>query len=374
MAEVALLANISVNLQKLLKNKIAVISVLAFVVALSCVFAFAGNTSEPELQSETLNESIADNNQSETEIFAGYGIYVDGYFVAATHTSEQADKAVAASLANRVSSFGIDTSLNNSFNNSVEIIFGDYSSDAYVENVAVLMGESVFDYSGTQLPVNLSVTSVSTYSENVVLEYETKTVYTDSMKDGTSKVVQEGFSGEGIQTYEIVSLNGVEIERNPLCLEVTTEVVNEVVRVGIGSDGKTTASLANFVRPYNPEDGLVISSYFGYRWGTNHNGLDICRNGGCFKDPVVAASAGVVISAKDSNNGYGNCVIIDHGDGITTWYAHLNQCLVEPGDIVEAGEEIGLIGSTGYSYGPHLHFEVRIDNVPVNPLMFVDYE
>lgn len=368
------MANISVNLQKILKNKITVLSVLAFVVALSCVFAFAGNTAEPEIQEISSTESIADEVETSPEIFAGYGIYVDGYFVAATHTSEQANNVVAASLANRVASFGIDASLNNSFNNSVEIIFGDYSSETYVEDIASLMGESVFNYSGEQLPVNLSVTSVSTYSENVVLDYETKTVYTDSMKDGTTKVVQEGFNGEGIQTYEITSLNGVEISRNPLCLEVTTQAVEEIVRVGTSADGMTTASLANFVRPYNPEDGLVISSYFGYRWGTNHNGLDICRNGGCFKDAVVAASAGVVINAKDSRNGYGNCVIIDHGDGITTLYAHLNQCLVEPGDIVEAGEEIGLIGNTGYSFGPHLHFEVRIDNVPVNPLMFVDYE
>ncbi len=365
------MANISVNLQKYLKNKITIISVLAFVVALCCIFAFAGNKpAENEASIGEVADNSADVVETAPETLAGYGIYVDGYFVAAAHTSQQADKVLETALSAYASSLGIDASLNNNFNNSMEIIFGDYSVDAYVDNVATLLGKSVFDYSGAQLPVNLSVTSVTTYSENVVLEYETKTVYTDTMKEGTTKVVQEGFQGEGVQTYEIISVDGVETARNPVCLEVTTEVVNEVVRVGTRTDGMTTASLANFVKPY---DG-IISSYFEYRWGTHHNGLDICQNGGCFKDPAYAACAGVVISAKDSNNGYGNCVIIDHGDGITTLYAHLNSFSVEEGDIVEAGDEIGLIGSTGYSLGPHLHFEVRVDDVPVNPLLFVKYE
>ena len=373
MAEDDILTKKSVKLQKILKNRITAISVLAFVVALCCIFAFAGN--ETAGTTDNVENSVAENNadvsESQTIVRPGYGIYVDGYFLAAANSLENANGFVDTALQSRITALGVDKTAKNSFKNSVQVVFGDYNSESFVEDVASLMGENVFDYSGTHLPVKLSVLSVTTYSENVVLDYETQIIFNDSMIEGTSDVEQEGFPGEGKQTYEVVFVDGVETERNPVSLEVITSPVNEQINVGVRpEDGKNTASIGNFVKPY---DG-IISSYYGYRWGRMHNGLDICQNGGCFKDPAYAAAGGVVLSAKDSNNGYGNCVIIDHGNGITTLYAHLNSCSVKEGDVVEAGDEIGLIGSTGYSFGPHLHFEVRIDGSPVDPLLFVDYE
>ena len=97
-----------------------------------------------------------------------------------------------------------------------------------------------------------------------------------------------------------------------------------------------------------------------------HTGVDIA-GAGCNGDPVVAAAAGTVIKATYST-AYGNYVVIDHGGGITTLYAHSSKLVVKAGDKVSAGQEIMKVGTTGYSTGPHLHFEVRKDGKYLNPL------
>lgn len=116
----------------------------------------------------------------------------------------------------------------------------------------------------------------------------------------------------------------------------------------------------------------VITSKFGNRLHpvlkkySLHTGVDIAGSG-CNGDPVVAAAAGTVIKATYSNS-YGNYIIIDHGGGITTLYAHSSKLVVKAGDKVKAGQEIMKVGTTGYSTGPHLHFEVRKNGNYLNPL------
>jgi murein DD-endopeptidase MepM/ murein hydrolase activator NlpD len=106
-----------------------------------------------------------------------------------------------------------------------------------------------------------------------------------------------------------------------------------------------------------------ITSEFGPRWGTQHKGMDIAAATGA---PVRAASGGTVRRA-DWNGGYGNAVIIDHGNGISTLYGHNSALTVKPGQRVNAGDVIAKAGSTGDSTGPHLHLEVRIDDKQINP-------
>ncbi len=116
-----------------------------------------------------------------------------------------------------------------------------------------------------------------------------------------------------------------------------------------------------------------ITSPFGYRvhpiFGTMrfHTGVDIGANYG---HPVLASDSGVVIDSGWMG-GYGNCIIIDHGGGYSTLYAHCSELYVSYGQSVAKGQQIAAVGSTGNSTGPHLHFEVRINGEPVDPLGFI---
>lgn len=116
-----------------------------------------------------------------------------------------------------------------------------------------------------------------------------------------------------------------------------------------------------------PLNGAVTSE-FGPRWGRRHMGIDI---DGVTGDPVSAAAPGIVVAAGDHMGGYGRTVTIDHGQGFVTLYAHLSGIDVEPGEKVEAGQQIGRIGCTGSCTGDHLHFEIRLDGVPLDPLLYL---
>lgn len=132
---------------------------------------------------------------------------------------------------------------------------------------------------------------------------------------------------------------------------------------GAGSTGTGQASAAGFVWPC---DGVVVSG-FGMRWGRMHEGLDIgCAN----VTPNRAAASGTVIHAGWLG-GYGNLVVIDHGNGLSTAYAHASSILVGVGQTVSQGETVSLVGSTGNSSGPHLHFEVRVNGQAVDPLLYL---
>ena len=112
-----------------------------------------------------------------------------------------------------------------------------------------------------------------------------------------------------------------------------------------------------------------ISSPFGSRWGGWHTGIDI-SGGGVYGASIVAAEAGTVIMSQWYST-YGNCVIVDHGGGYSTLYAHMSGYAVSVGDYVSKGQTIGYVGSTGNSTGPHLHFEVRVNGTAQNPQNYV---
>lgn len=117
-----------------------------------------------------------------------------------------------------------------------------------------------------------------------------------------------------------------------------------------------------------PAKGTLTSGY-GWRWGKMHKGIDIAAPIGT---PVVAAASGKVVWAGWNRGGYGNMVKILHADGNVTLYAHNSRVLVFPGQIVRQGEQIAQIGSTGYSTGPHLHFEIHPNGQnAVNPMAYL---
>ncbi len=130
-----------------------------------------------------------------------------------------------------------------------------------------------------------------------------------------------------------------------------------------GSTGAGVPSASGFIWPMN---GAVVSGY-GMRWGRLHEGIDIAASTGT---PIWAAAAGTVIHAGWLG-GYGNLVVVDHGNGLATAYAHASAILVGVGQQVAQGESVALVGSTGNSSGPHLHFEVRVNGVAVDPLLYL---
>jgi murein DD-endopeptidase MepM/ murein hydrolase activator NlpD len=116
-----------------------------------------------------------------------------------------------------------------------------------------------------------------------------------------------------------------------------------------------------------------ISSEFGYRQSPFtaerefHKGLDICNKKGC---PIISPANGVV-SSIETDPGYGKMLVVNHGHGLVTRYAHLDKVMVKKGQAVERGQEIALVGNTGRTTGPHLHYEVHLHGVPVNPLRYI---
>ena len=115
-----------------------------------------------------------------------------------------------------------------------------------------------------------------------------------------------------------------------------------------------------------PGAGRLTSAY-GRRWGRLHAGIDLAAGMG---SPVRAAAAGVVVSGG-WESGYGQVVRVRHADGTQTVYAHMSAVLVDGGDRVRAGSLVGREGNTGRSTGAHLHFEVRVNGTPVNPLLWL---
>jgi murein DD-endopeptidase MepM/ murein hydrolase activator NlpD len=121
----------------------------------------------------------------------------------------------------------------------------------------------------------------------------------------------------------------------------------------------------DYFHPYNG----VVTSEFGWRDSAQHNGIDIDLNKG---DKVAAAFDGMVRVAKNCG-GFGNVVIVRHYNGLETVYGHLSKIKVKPGQVILAGQVIGLGGNTGHSTGSHLHFELRFKGVPINPRYLISF-
>jgi len=121
--------------------------------------------------------------------------------------------------------------------------------------------------------------------------------------------------------------------------------------------------------PPLPVNYDYISSPFGHRWGRQHQGIDFAATVG---EPIYAMSAGTVVHSG-WEHGYGKSVVLDHGNGVETRYGHCSKLLVKEGQQIAKGDVIGLVGSTGHSTGPHLHFEVIVDGVRKNPAWYFSF-
>lgn len=173
----------------------------------------------------------------------------------------------------------------------------------------------------------------------------------------------------GVSVNEITSINRIS---NPNSLTVGQQLVIPIDGLPTGTKAVAAAAASSSARTVISAQfswPLVgkITSNFGPRKGAYHHGIDIAGSRGA---PITAAMAGTVERASWIGS-YGYAVILDHGNGYKTLYAHASRLLVKRGDRVEQGQRIALVGSTGNSTGPHLHFEVIKNGTHVNPRSYL---
>ncbi|MCF8218151.1 MAG: M23 family metallopeptidase [Bacteroidales bacterium] len=176
---------------------------------------------------------------------------------------------------------------------------------------------------------------------------------------------------QGYENTELLTKTAKRLDKLSRRLYVQSKSFDDVIEMARNKDEMLQHIPA--IQPINNKNLKRIASGFGYRihpvYKTlrMHDGMDFTAPPGT---PIYATGNGKVVKPKGSMSGYGNYVVIDHGYGYKTLYAHMNKVIVKPWHSVKRGEIIGYVGNTGVSTGPHLHYEVRKEGKPVNPVHF----
>lgn len=212
----------------------------------------------------------------------------------------------------------------------------------------------------------ISIKTQETLTLNEQIPYGQKVAESKSLYKDQQKITVKGVPGQRIITADVVKINGQIVTKTVLTENIVKQPKTQYVVKGTKAIPSSFGSLAFKMPLYGG-----INTYFGARgslWGRErHRGLDIKGDTG---EPISAADSGKVV--KTGYNGRsGNFIEIDHGRGYVTFYAHLSKIGVRQGQNVAKGQYIGKVGNTGHSTGSHLHFELRINNTPVNPLKYV---
>jgi murein DD-endopeptidase MepM/ murein hydrolase activator NlpD len=208
----------------------------------------------------------------------------------------------------------------------------------------------------------LTIESTGTMVANESVPFDTQVKMDKSMRRGSVKVLQNGTNGQAAHTYQIVKHNDRVVVKNLISDQVLQVPVAKIVAEGSGvnytvaysgrgysASGASTRGGHGFIGW--PVNGHISKGYYG----SAHPGIEIeCGIG----TPVGAAAAGRVVKVQYSNVSYGNMILIDHGNGMVTRYAHLSRISVSAGQSVGRGQVIGASGASGNVTGPHLHFEV----------------
>lgn len=219
-------------------------------------------------------------------------------------------------------------------------------------------------------PVNPALDVIVEFENTVVESIPFKNEYkkVNNLFKNQQKILKKGVEGEKEVTYYITLHNGYQKSLAIVNENIRKEPVNAIIQIGT----RTTVFRGGRIN-FGVVHGKRISSYYGNRihpiTGRRrfHEGLDIAANHG---NGVYAYTDGRVVQAG-WNGGYGNCILIDHGNGLKTRYGHLSKISVRVGQRVKTGERIGSVGSTGNSTGPHLHFEVIKWGRTQNPLNYL---
>jgi len=177
-------------------------------------------------------------------------------------------------------------------------------------------------------------------------------------------------SARGKRRQALNSVQGELDEHEEVAADLRAAIAQEIAEatggVPLPAGPLPSPSAAGFIWPVEG----TLTSGFGYRWGRMHEGIDISVPEGT---PIRAAADGTVIlmQSEYESGGYGNYTCVDHGGGLSTCYAHQSSFATSVGAQVSQGDVIGLSGNTGHSTGPHLHFEVRVNGAPTDPLGYL---
>lgn len=191
-----------------------------------------------------------------------------------------------------------------------------------------------------------------------ILPYAETINWSSDLNKGQQKIIQPGETGISQNIKQSTYLNDRLVKDEGNKIITIKNPIDRIVMRGTKQVSNTAMAL--------PTRGN-ITSYFGARWGKTHYGIDIAANTG---DPIRAAMSGVV-AVSEWEVSYGNVIKIDSSLGIRTIYGHCSKLLVKKGKKINKGDLIALVGSTGNSTGPHVHFEVRKNNIPQNPLLYL---
>lgn len=313
------------------------------------------------MDKEEMADAIVDLSQTLTP---AEGLYVDGNFYGAVESEEALGQVLSGVLEEHKTG---DKQEQVAFATDVEVVSGIYPSDRVVDT------SEMEQLVKTQQPIPVEVKRMETVAESI--PYETQILESDAYAQGTEMVIQEGEPGEATTVFSVTTLGDVEQSRKELTKTINKKPVTEQIVRGKAKAEEAPAaadtSESGFIWPLASP---VISSTYGYRWGSLHSGLDICdSNWETAGKPVYAAAGGTVVAVEstEESGGYGNLIQIDHGNGVTTLYAHNDSVAVSVGQVVGRGEVIAYAGSTGYSTGAHLHFEVRVDDEPQDPMAYL---
>jgi murein DD-endopeptidase MepM/ murein hydrolase activator NlpD len=215
----------------------------------------------------------------------------------------------------------------------------------------------------------LKVELIKTETALKPIFYKTITQNDDSKYTDYTKVLTQGANGLEKCVENVYTVNGVEMKRESVSTTILSQPVDKVVLTGTKKRPQTGSGISSGSLMWPVPSLHTITTYFTWRWGKFHTGIDISGSN-AYGKTIVAADGGVVASAG-WDGGYGNRVVIRHSGTLSTLYGHCSKILVTAGQQVSKGQAIARIGSTGNSTGPHCHFEVIKNGTKVNPMKYV---
>ncbi len=214
--------------------------------------------------------------------------------------------------------------------------------------------------------LGVKLTRTETYNEDV--PFGTDSTPDNRYYQGYTVVTKAGVKGVQEVVADVTYIDGVEVERNILSTTLVKEPVNQKVTVGTQRPLQYLPGMKDTSGVFLwPVDGGYVSAGIYSYWG--HTGIDIATRG-VIGVPVRASKAGRVVLSRYYGS-YGNHVMIDHGDGVQTLYAHMNVRSVSVGQYVQQGQLVGTVGRTGNTTGPHLHFEIRVNGRYMDPSKYI---